>query len=171
MKKICFIAYAQYFNDARIKSYITALNNENYSVDLYCLHDEYSSRTDNLNRNLNISFIGKKYRGNSQLLYLFNYILFFIKCLLGVSLKYIKERYSVFHVHNQPDFLVFIPIIPKLFGSKIILDLHDIMIAGVMSKFKSDEDNLLYKLTKLQTRLSVKFSDVLICADHSADII
>jgi glycosyltransferase involved in cell wall biosynthesis len=165
--KICMIAYAEYFNDARIKSYINSLISEGFSVDLFCLYDVYSFQNKHFRKNLRIFFINKKYQGDRKIIYLFNYLAFFIKCFILISTKYFKEKYFVFHIHNQPDFLVFIPIIPKYFGSKIILDLHDIMIAGVLSKFASSEKHILFKLTALQTKLSVKFCDVLVFADHS----
>ena len=41
------------------------------------------------------------------------------------------------------------------------------MIAGVVSKFNGSSNSLLYQLTKLQTKISAAFSDILICADHS----
>ena len=162
-RNICFIAYAEYYNDARIKSYITILIKNGFKVDLYCPRDKFSKSDDNLR----IFFTGIKYQGDSKLLYFINYLRFCLLCFLKVNLHYIKERYKVFHVHNQPDFLIFIPIIPKLFNSKLLLDLHDIMIAGAMSKFGVVENNLIFKLTKFQTKVSVKFSDSLIFSDHS----
>jgi len=165
--KICMVAYAEYFNDARIKGYINSLICAGYNVDLFCLYDNYSFENAHIKKHLRIFFIKKKYQGNSKLLYLLNYVVFFIKCFFLVSIKYFKQKYSVFHIHNQPDFLIFIPIIPKLLGSKIILDLHDIMIAGVLSKFNDNKKSLIYKLTKFQTKLSIMFCDALIFADHS----
>lgn len=167
MKRICFIAYAEYYKDARIKTYINTLLNSGYEVDLFCLYDEHSEKFSLKITNFNIYFISKKYRGDNKLFYLFSYLFFFSKCFFSVTIKYFQKKYSIFHINNQPDFLVFIPIIAKIFGSKIILDLHDIMIAVVISKFESSERSLTYRVTKFQTKISVKFCDTLIFADHS----
>lgn len=162
---VAMVAYAQYFNDARIKGYVDTLIKNGYSVHIFCLHDKFSISLNSTK--LKIRFLGKKYMGHSKKLYLLSYLIFFLKASLYLGFYEIRYRYSVVHVHNQPDFLVFSALIPKLFGSKIILDLHDIMMAGVMTKFNSTQEGILFKLMKLQTALSVKFCDVLFCADHS----
>lgn len=163
--KICMVAYAEYFNDARIKGYVNSLLKAGYSVDIFCLYDSYSSSS--TEEKLFIKFLGKKYQGVSKKLYLFSYLLFFFKAFFYLNIYHIKNKYSVIHIHNQPDFLVFSAIIPKLLGGKIILDLHDIMMAGVFTKFNSSQKSLLFKLIKLQTNISVALCDVLFCADHS----
>ena len=57
-KTICFLAYAEYYNDARIKSYVNALIKGDYTVDLFCLYDSHSN-TSNV-KGLSIYFLGKK---------------------------------------------------------------------------------------------------------------
>lgn len=161
------LAYAQYYDDARIKGYVNILLENKVNVDILCLEDEFSKKDLKDNTSVHISFVQKKYQGNSIVLYIINYMLFFIKATIIVSYKYFKNRYSIIHVNNQPDFLVFCTIIPKMFGAKIILDMHDIMIAAVVAKFNSTKDSLLYKLTKQQTKLSLKVCDYLFCADDS----
>lgn len=159
------VAYAEYFNDARIKGYVNSLLKEGFSVDVFCLFDNYSNSVSK--KNLFIKFLGKKYQGESKKLYLFSYLLFLLKVFFYLTIHNFKKRYPVIHVHNQPDFLVFSAIIPKLMGSKLILDLHDIMMAGVFTKFNSSQESKLFKLMKFQTKISVAFCDVLFCADHS----
>lgn len=159
------VAYAQYFNDARIKGYVDSLLKSGYNVHVFCLEDSFSKSLNS--EKFKIKFLGKKYMGTSKKLYLLSYLIFFIKAFFYCSIYGIRYKYGVVHVHNQPDFLVFTSLLPKILGSKIILDLHDIMMAGVMTKFNSTEQSLLFKLMKFQTIISVSFCDVLFCADHS----
>ncbi|MBK9282708.1 MAG: hypothetical protein IPM51_00100 [Sphingobacteriaceae bacterium] len=114
--KICMVAYAEYFNDARIKGYVNSLLKEGYSVHIFCLFDKYSNFFSK--NNLFIKFLGRKYQGKSKKLYLFSYLFFLLKAFFYLSIYNIKNRYPVIHVHNQPDFLVFSAIIPKLMGVK-----------------------------------------------------
>lgn len=159
------IAYAEYYTDARIKSYVNILKRNNYEVDVICLKDSYTKNTPAFH----ISVFGllKKYQGDDIIAYVLNYLFFFILAIFKTTLLYVVNRYKIIHVHNQPDFLVFTTIIPKLFGCKILLDMHDIMIAGVMTKFQCNNQSFLYKLVHLQTKLSISYSNTLICADHS----
>lgn len=161
------IAYAQYYNDARIKSYVNALLKSGFSVDVVCLSDPYTTSANSNNSRLIITSLQNKYQGNSATLYLINYFSFFVRAFLIVTIKYFRARYPVVHVHNQPDLLVFCALIPKIFGSRIILDMHDIMIAAILTKFRGIKQRILYYAVKIQTQISVSFCNVLICADHS----
>ncbi len=38
----------------------------------------------------------------------------------------IRRRYAVVHVHNPPDFLIVVALIPKLLGAKVFFDVHDL---------------------------------------------
>ena len=166
-KNVLMLAYAQYYDDARIKGYVNILLEKDFKIDVICLEDEFSKKDLAKKNNLNIYFVQKKYQGNSKILYLINYSLFFIRATLAVTIKYFQKQYIFIHVNNQPDFLIFCALIPKLFGSKLILDMHDIMIAALIAKFNSNSNSLLFKLTKLQSKLSVSLSDFLFCSDDS----
>ncbi|OGF99134.1 hypothetical protein A2Y99_02880 [Candidatus Gottesmanbacteria bacterium RBG_13_37_7] len=65
----------------------------------------------------------------------------------------------------MPDFLVFTAIIPKLFCSKIILDLHDPMPELYMSKYHVQENNMTVRLLKYLENQSVNFSDFILTAN------
>jgi glycosyltransferase involved in cell wall biosynthesis len=38
----------------------------------------------------------------------------------------LRRRYSIVHVHNPPDFLIAAALIPRLLGSRVIFDIHDL---------------------------------------------
>lgn len=168
--RLCMVAYSEYFYDARIKSYVEVLNNAGHFVDLIVIADEESA--ENIHKKIEFNnnrlyFVSRKYRGNSQLLYLASYVIFFIISFFVTSVLFIKEKYKVVHVHNMPNFIVFSGLIPKLFGSRIILDVHDLMIPIYLAKF----DNKIMKtfverMLNLEQKISFGFADNIICADH-----
>lgn len=167
--KLCMIAYSEYFNDARIKSYENILLNAGYAVDLVMLRDpKNKDRRHCMNNNgNNIYFVMDKYGGESITQYLISYVLFFIKAMIITTRLYFKEKYKVIHVHNMPNFIVYVAIVPKLFGSKIILDIHDLMIPIYLTKFSGKRKRLVVGcLLKLEQRISALFADHVICADH-----
>ncbi len=166
-KTVLMLAYAEYYDDARIKGYVDILLEKGISVDVICLEDKYSKEILSHKENLDIYFVQKKYQGKSRILYFLNYSLFIFKATALVTFKFFQRHYCVVHVNNQPDILVFCAIVPKIFGAKIILDMHDIMIAGLSAKFNLNSNSLLYKITKMQTLISVKVSNFLFCSDHS----
>ncbi len=59
----------------------------------------------------------------------------------------------------MPDILVFTTILPKIFGTKIILDLHDPMPEVFISKFGLSEKDLLLRSVISQEKISFKYAD------------
>lgn len=86
--------------------------------------------------------------------------------LNGVRINRRKRRFDFIHVHSVPDFEVFAAFIPKLLGSKIILDIHDIVPEFYGSKFDKGKDSLVFKLLVLVEKLSAAFADHVIIANH-----
>jgi len=78
---------------------------------------------------------------------------------------YLQNHYDVIHFHNMPDFLVFTGIIPKLFGAKLILDIHDPMPEMFESKFPDQRESLGMKMVRLEEKLSTAFADEIITAN------
>jgi glycosyltransferase involved in cell wall biosynthesis len=70
------------------------------------------------------------------------------------------------HVHSVPDFEVFAALAPKLTGSRVILDIHDIVPEFYASKFSSGSTRGLFKLLLAVERLSAWFSDHVIISNH-----
>jgi len=65
----------------------------------------------------------------------------------------------VIHVNNMPDFLVFSTVVAKVFGAKIILDIHDPMPNTFASKFGSEERGFFYRILLWQELLSASFAN------------
>ncbi len=65
-------------------------------------------------------------RGSGALHVLYEYVGFTLMASLRVLLLHIWRRYRIVHVHNPPDFLVLAGLAPKLGGSRLIFDIHDL---------------------------------------------
>jgi glycosyltransferase involved in cell wall biosynthesis len=70
------------------------------------------------------------------------------------------------HVHNVPDFLVFSALSPKLDGTPVILDIHDLLPEFYASKFKISHASLLFAFLVVVERWSAAFADHVIIANH-----
>ena len=97
--------------------------------------------------------------------YLKNYICFMVFGSILLTRKYFRYRYKIIHVHNVPDFLVFMALIPRLFGAKIILDIHDVLPEFYCKKFGKNMDSSIARLLLLIERLCIKFSHHVIAAN------
>jgi len=161
--KVCMLAYAYYFTDARIKAYANSLLNIGISVDVLSLKEPNKNISIERSDGLQIYYLSSKYIGKNKIHYILSYIKFFVLALLKVSILQTKSHYRIIHIHNMPNFIVFSAIVPKILGAKIILDMHDIMSQNFIERFKSK--GLFLKLLKYEEKLSCKFADIIICAD------
>ncbi|MBW2109204.1 MAG: glycosyltransferase family 4 protein [Deltaproteobacteria bacterium] len=106
-----------------------------------------------------------KYQGKSNARYLLSYADFFLRCLVLCTRLFMEKRLDILHIHNMPDFLVFAGILPRLFGKKIILDLHDTLPETYATKF-SNADSILQKIVHLEEKVSCRFAHRVICVNH-----
>lgn len=161
-KNILMIAYTNYSTDARvIKEAETAIKS-GFQVDFIALKEEAKSLSEKIN-GVNVIKINQyQYKGKSNIRHLLSYMKFFLKCTIKTTILHIKNKYKIIHVNNMPDFLVFCAIVPKLCGSKIILDIHDHMPAILLTNSNSKYNNIKYKLLLFQEKLSSQFADSII---------
>ena len=89
---------------------------------------------------------------------LLEYLGFFVLAAWRLLTLHLRRRYGVVQVHNLPDFLVFVALIPKLMGARVILDIHDLMPEFFASKTESDMQSSLVRLLILQEQLSCRFA-------------
>lgn len=165
MTRILMVAYAQFFNDARIKAYVHDWLESGAAVDVFCLHDPESG--DVSLPQLRVRALQTKYQGQSAWRYVLSYAQFWIRAYRAVRRAIREAPYQVYHVHNMPDALVFCIPARRRRGGQLILDMHDVMLAAVLSKFHGIQRWVFYPLVWIQTWLSVRWADALIHADHS----
>jgi glycosyltransferase involved in cell wall biosynthesis len=165
MSNICIVAYSDYNQDARIKSYIRILIKAGHRADLLVLKDE-KSKTVEHHQGYTIYRLSGKYRGGNFFLYVYSYLKFFLLAFLFLNKLDFRKIYSAVHIHNMPNFLVFAAVIQRLRGTRVVLDNHDLMIPLYEAKFKNNGRGFTLKLLRLEQKWSEIFSSAMICADH-----
>jgi glycosyltransferase involved in cell wall biosynthesis len=79
----------------------------------------------------------------------------------------LKRRYDLVHVHNMPDILAFSALVPKLFGAKLVLDLHDPMPELMMTIFGFREESFPVWLLKKFEAWSISFADAVVTTNEA----
>lgn len=158
MTRICMVAYTIY-PDSRIRREAEALVERGDSVDLICLRGR-SNNTFEIYSGVGIVKLPmRRYRGSHAILYLMSYLHFFLTALIKITYLHLKNPYDIVQVHTMPDFMVFVAIIPKLMGVKVILDVHDLVPELYQSKFGLPETHPLIRLFIWIERISISFAD------------
>jgi glycosyltransferase involved in cell wall biosynthesis len=160
------LSYSFYEYDNRVRRYAETLAREGHSVDVFSLSGpgQTAFGVDNLVRVYRIQRRSKNEK--SKFVHLLKQLLFLAKSFAILSLFHLRRRYQVVHVHNVPDFLVFATLIPKLTGSKVILDIHDILPEFYTSKFHTNDSSLGYRALLFIEKISAKWADRVILSNH-----
>lgn len=166
-KNIWMIAYTNYSIDARVRREAeTIASLPEYRVHLLALKEMKESRSYVLDgvevHELNVA----KYRGGGNFKYLSSYVRFLVIAFLKCSGLSLKGAIDLIHVHNMPNFLVFAAILPRCFGKKIVLDVHDTLIETYSTKFSGIVSGLVKIALVLEEAVCCKLASTIICVNE-----
>ena len=160
------MAYSHYESDPRVIREAEAAVDGGFDVDFLALRRAGTPATEVVHGVRVFRLNQDRYRGRGHLRYVLEYAKFFLRCMVKTTALFFKRRYRVIHVNNMPDFLVFATIVPWLFGSKIILDIHDPMPNTFSSKFKGRDNGFFYRVLLWQERLSAAYCHRVLTVHH-----
>ncbi|MGH9163398.1 MAG: glycosyltransferase family 4 protein, partial [Vicinamibacteraceae bacterium] len=103
---------------------------------------------------------------STPLTHLAKLLWFALQAFAVLTVRHLRRRYDIVQVHNIPDFLVFAALLPKLTGAKVILDIHDVLPELYAGKFDAGPDSAVFRALLLVERLSCKFADSVVVANH-----
>jgi glycosyltransferase involved in cell wall biosynthesis len=161
MKRIAMVVLSSYPIDVRVRREAEALFDAGAGVDVLCITQRGETEKENV-RGINVFRLKLKRQRAGKFRYLIEYTVFFLWSFLKLNYLQFINRYDIIHVHNMPDFLVFTAIIPKLFGTKIVLDLHDPMPELFSSMINVRETHYIVKVLKFLEKISIKFADLVL---------
>ena len=164
--RICMLAYTFYEGDNRIRRYAEALVNRGDQVDAIVLRLPDQQRYEVLKGVCVYRIQERIVDEKGKLSYLTKLIRFFIRSAFFLTIRHIRKPYDVIHVHSIPDFEVFAATIPKLLGSKLVLDIHDVLPEFYASKFNGRKGSTIFKALAFQETLSAGLADHVIISNH-----
>ena len=126
--------YEDYARDSRVRRHARALVQDGYKVLVIALGgpEAVSAAAGD---GVELRRLGtRKYRGRSRLAYLRAYAFFFIRLTITITAVVRRQPLAVW-VNNPPDALVFAALPARLFGARVVLDVHDITSDLFAAKF------------------------------------
>ncbi len=132
--RVGMVVHAYYEKDARVRRYAESLAKLGHFVEIVALRAKGLPKHEVLEGVHLIRAPLDRKRGGT-LRYLFEYFVFLFLAFWHLAKRTFHKRFDIVHVHNMPDFLVFSAVIPKIFGTKVVLDVHDLMPEVYASKF------------------------------------
>lgn len=155
-----------YPKDFRVRRVAESLVDRGFEVDIIALRDVQETAVETLNQ-VRIFRIDLQKKRGTIFRYMYEYLLFTILTFFKCTRLYFINHYDTIIINNPPDFLVFAAIIPRLFGAKIVIDLHEIVYEDFDERFHLPAKKLFLSLIKLGTSLSLKLGSRLITVNDA----
>jgi len=158
-KHACIVYYTYFYYSALLTREARALRDAGYEVDIICIR-EPDEHPFEVVEGMNVYKLQRRsHTERHPAVYLAKLLGFFGLCTLLISFLHLRKGYDVVHVTSPPDFLVFAALVPRLTGSMVILDIHDVVPELYMRKFEAGADHPAIRALRLIERLSCRFSN------------
>ncbi len=165
--RIAAVAYTHYESDPRVRREAEALAARGDIVNVWALQKEGSPAVEVINgvkvRRLRIP----RYRGGKASAYVRSYGRFMAQAALHMARVHTWAHFDVVHVHTMPDFMVFTSLFPKLYGAKVLLDMHDMMPELYALKFGLKKDGWATKLLRGAQWTATSYADAVLAVHQN----
>jgi glycosyltransferase involved in cell wall biosynthesis len=158
-RRVAMVTFSSYPFDPRPRRSIDALIAEGATVDLICLGSKNEVKGQAPN-GVKVFRVPLKHPRRGKFEYAFRYGIFILISSMMFAVRSLGRRYDLVYVHNMPDILVASALIPKMLGSKVVLDLHDPMPELMMTIFRTPEDNRSVRMMKSLEKWSIARADL-----------
>jgi len=159
------VAFTRYPFDGRVRLEAESLVNWGYEVCILVPKEKATHITYTLSGVTVKELDVVEYGGKNKLQYLFAYFSFIVHAFAACTRLFFQTETRIFHVHNMPNLLVFVALIPRLFGCRVILDVHDTVIETYQAKFGSTS-RLLVGALRFEEWISCAMAQNIICVNH-----
>jgi glycosyltransferase involved in cell wall biosynthesis len=132
---VCMVVHSLYPEDPRVRREARAAVDRGHTVDIICMREPGQAKSETIGgvhvrrlpvRHLSGAGAGRMIR---------EYLTFAALATLVLIPAAVRRRYDVVHVNNPPDFLIVAGLLPRVFGSRVILDIHDLSSHMFTSRF------------------------------------
>ena len=158
--KVLMVLNKAYAQDPRAQRAVTALSDQGHRVDVICFADpQYKEPTLPGVRWQRIPIIRSR---RNRLTYVLEYAFYFLYCFFACALQTAFGRHDVMQVFVMPEALSIVTLLPKLWGTRIVIDWMDLGYEVYLTKYGRRSGDLFPGLIHLFEKLTGKVADLAI---------
>lgn len=158
MARVLVIRQARFPFDIRVRREVEALLSDGHEVDVVCVGRTGEAWLDRWPGARVLRLPIPHPRGGA-LGYLLEYGVFAAAAFLLAAGLHLRRRYRLVQVHTMPDLLVFAALVPRLFGARVLLDLHETMPEFFATRFQRPPGSAAVRAVGLVEQASIRFAD------------
>jgi glycosyltransferase involved in cell wall biosynthesis len=137
---------------------VLELASRGFHLDVVCSAGLEGGDLEDLRHAMGIHRIPIRHRRTPAIRYPFEYIAFFLAALGVVSALGLRRRYDVVQVDNLPDHLVFVTLVPRLRGSRVVFNMFELMPDMVSSRYPRGLHRGLFHVARWIERAATAWS-------------
>ena len=165
------LAHTRYLLDPRVRREAEALAQNGVDVHVIGLSEEgrtgEAEPSEATVNGVHIHRLPIEKKRGSLLRYLYEYVMTGLLGAVKLAALHLRGKLNVVHIHNMPDILILSAIVPRLGGSKLILDVHDPMPELFMSSNNSASSKSVARLLRFQEKISCRLADRVLSVNES----
>ena len=165
MARILVIRQYRFPADIRVRREVEALIADGHEVEVIAVADASEPLRESW-RGVRIRRLRLASKRARAMRYLFEYAVFAAFAAGLAAVLHARRRFDLVQVHSLPDPLVFAALVPRLFGARVLLDLHETMPEFFASRF-GDPPRAARRVVELAEQASIRFADhVITCTEQ-----
>ena len=165
-KRVGIVVLSTYPRDPRPRRTADALLRQGMNVDYICVTDGKTPWHEK-NKGMNLFRIPMEHQRGGKFSYAYQYSAFIAASAVILALRSCAPRYDLIYVNNMPDVLIVSALLPKIFGAKVILDLHDPMPELMMTIFDKGPDSKSVQVLRFLEKWSIARADQVLVPDEA----
>jgi glycosyltransferase involved in cell wall biosynthesis len=158
MARVCVIRQGFYPLDTRVRREVDALVAAGHEVDVICIRRPGQPCRERLGRVTVHRLPLSLQRSQGRLGYVLRYAAFGLAAAVVAAVLAGRRRWDVVQVNSMPDALVFAAAVPRLFGARVLLDLHECMPEFFQVKFGVGPRHPAVRLVGAAEQASIRFA-------------
>lgn len=154
----CIVRHSFYPWELNVKREAEALLQDGFDVHVICLRGESETAKDRVD-GVTVHRLPVSHRRGRIFRYLLEYNVFFILASVKLFALHLRYRFRVIQVNTMPDYLVFCALLPRLFGTPVVLHVHEPVPELFATMFEHWYRGIFVGLTRFAEKVSVRFAD------------
>jgi glycosyltransferase involved in cell wall biosynthesis len=156
--RVCFIRMNYFPEEAHVRKNAEALTEAGYDVDVICMRQKGEKAREDYGsgRVYRLPLVHKR---SGALRYVFEYGAFFTMAFWLVTILHLRKRYAIVETYNVPDVIVFVALVPRLLGAKLVHYMFEATPEMYADRFDLKPGGLVERSLRWMERISVRFAN------------
>ncbi|MDR0360238.1 MAG: glycosyltransferase, partial [bacterium] len=164
-KRLLMVSQHPFPDNPTLRRNIDCVLDQGWQLDVLCT-GEHGRAKGNARPGLDLRRLSLAHRRRSAFRYPAEYILFFLRALPRVIWLSLRHRYQCVQVDNLPDFLVFIALLGRLRGARVVLFMYELMPEMTGSRLRAPSTHPLVRMAAWLEQRAIAWADTVITVNE-----